>query len=239
MYCQNCNKELTGYYQKKYCSNSCATTDYIKNRKGKECPHCKNILHSRWNKHIENCHGLKKEKPKKPKKIVYCMVCGKIVNIKQRKCCSDKCLSIFRSQFLLTRPVTERMREVGRLAAKKNGSGYKKGSGRGKSGWYKGIWCDSSWELAYLIYCLDHKIDIQRNKEMFVYEYNDRKYRYIPDFIVEGELVEIKGYWSEQAKAKIKQCSKPIKIIDKLSINPFLIYAKEKYGLFINLYEGK
>ena len=34
------------------------------------------------------------------------------------------------------------------------GGGYKPGSGRGKQGWYKGYWCDSSWELAFVMYCL-------------------------------------------------------------------------------------
>lgn len=43
--------------------------------------------------------------------------------------------------------------------------GYNPGSGRGKKGWYKGFFCDSSWGLAYIIYCLDHNIDIKRNME--------------------------------------------------------------------------
>ena len=47
--------------------------------------------------------------------------------------------------------------------AKLNNGGYRQGSGRGKKGWYKGFFCDSSWELAYVIYCLDHNIDIKRN----------------------------------------------------------------------------
>lgn len=41
--------------------------------------------------------------------------------------------------------------------------GPKRGGGRGKSGWYKGFWCDSSWELAFLIYHLEHEIPISRN----------------------------------------------------------------------------
>jgi len=40
-----------------------------------------------------------------------------------------------------------------------SGKGGKRiGSGRGKSGWYKGYWCDSSWELAYVIYNIDHDV---------------------------------------------------------------------------------
>ncbi|MEI7942893.1 MAG: hypothetical protein WCH76_06985 [Candidatus Riflemargulisbacteria bacterium] len=42
--------------------------------------------------------------------------------------------------------------------------GYRRKSGRGKHGWYKGIWCDSSWELAWVMYHLDHGIPFERNK---------------------------------------------------------------------------
>ena len=47
--------------------------------------------------------------------------------------------------------------------------GIKKGSSRGKSGWYKGYWCDSSYELAYLIYNLDNSTEVERNKKGFNY----------------------------------------------------------------------
>ena len=44
-------------------------------------------------------------------------------------------------------------------------SGYHPGAGFGKSGWYRGIWCDSSWQLAFVIYHLDHNLNIVRNKQ--------------------------------------------------------------------------
>jgi len=116
--------------------------------------------------------------------------------------------------------------------------GYIKGSGRGKQGWYKGYWCDSSWELAYIIYHLDHNIPIERNKEKFNYEFNGKHFAYHPDFIVAGELVEVKGYWTSQNHAKIDQCPKKISVVDKEGIKPYLNYAIEKYGKnYISLYE--
>lgn len=36
------------------------------------------------------------------------------------------------------------------MKARKLG-GLRVGSGRGKKGWYKGIHCDSSWELAFVV----------------------------------------------------------------------------------------
>lgn len=75
-------------------------------------------------------------------------------------------------------------------------------NGYGKSGKYKGIHCDSMWELAYLIYCLDHNINIKRNTEWFSYIDNNKKRAYNPDFIVNGELIEIKGIHTELVDKK-------------------------------------
>lgn len=119
--------------------------------------------------------------------------------------------------------------------------GYKPGSGRGKKGWYKGYWCDSSWELAYVIYNLEHNIKFIRNKEGFEYEFENKKYKYYPDFILEdGTYVEIKGFLDKKNKTKIESFNKKIIIIDKTKINQYLNYVIKKYGKeYINLYEEK
>ena len=83
--------------------------------------------------------------------------------------------------------------------------GIRYGSSHGKKGWYKGYWCDSSWELAYVIYNLEHKINFKRNHEYFEYQFKGKIYKYYPDFIMEdGTLVEIKGYNSKKWQAKLK-----------------------------------
>ena len=121
------------------------------------------------------------------------------------------------------------------------GGGYKHGSGRGKQGWYKGYWCDSSWELAYVIYNLEHNIYFIRNKEGFEYEFENKKYRYYPDFILEdGTYVEIKGYLDKKNEIKIKSFDKKLIIIDKKSIKQYIDYVVEKYGKdYIKLYNEK
>ena len=43
--------------------------------------------------------------------------------------------------------------------------GYRKGSGVGKGGWYKGYWCDSSYELAWIIFNIEHGNLFTRNTE--------------------------------------------------------------------------
>lgn len=116
--------------------------------------------------------------------------------------------------------------------------GYRKGSGRGKKGVYKGYYCDSSWELAYVIYNLEHNIKFERNEELFPYEFNGETHNYKPDFLEESCYIEIKGYFTEQVKAKEKYFPHQLKYIDKESIKPYLSYVEEKYGKdFTRLYE--
>ena len=130
----------------------------------------------------------------------------------------------------------ERKRKISDQAKLKNG-GYRQGSGRGKKGWYKGFFCDSSYELAYLIYCLDHNIDIKRNTEQRKYEYQGTIKNYIPDFIVQGEFVEIKGYKSDQWEAKLKS-NPDIKILYGKDLKEVFEYVNKIYGKdFIRLYE--
>lgn len=130
----------------------------------------------------------------------------------------------------------ERKRKISDQAKLKNG-GYRQGSGRGKKGWYKGFFCDSSYELAYLIYCLDHNIDIKRNTEKRKYEYQGTIKNYIPDFIVQGEFVEIKGYKSDQWEAKLKS-NPDIKILYGKDLKEVFEYVNKVYGKdFIRLYE--
>lgn len=58
---------------------------------------------------------------------------------------------------------------------------------------YKNLHFDSSWELAFYIYCEDNNIHIIREPYIINYWYNNTKYSYYPDFLVDGKLIEIKG----------------------------------------------
>lgn len=123
------------------------------------------------------------------------------------------------------------------VAKERKLGGYVQGSGRGKKGWYKGFFCDSSWELAYIVYCLEHNIDIKRNTERRQYEWEGKVKNYIPDFIVEGTITEVKGYKTEQWLAKLK-ANPDVKVLYEKDLQPVLEYVKNKHGKdFINLYE--
>ena len=84
---------------------------------------------------------------------------------------------------------------------KKKKRGWFRNGGEAKRGYYKGVWVDSSWELAFLIYHLDKGNEIIRNTKNFPYKWRQGIQYYRPDFIVDGQYVEIKGYL-DYAKAK-------------------------------------
>ncbi len=131
----------------------------------------------------------------------------------------------------------ERRVKLSNSAKSRKLGGYIRGSGRGKKGWYKGFFCDSSWELAYVIYCLEHNMDIKRNTEKRTYEHNGKIKNYIPDFIVNCELVEVKGYKSDEWLSKMR-CNPDVKVLYKEDIKDIMDYVKKKYGVnFIELYE--
>lgn len=121
---------------------------------------------------------------------------------------------------------------------RKVSGGIRRGSSRGKSGWYNGYWCDSSYELAYVIFSLDHSINIERNKQSFAYVYKLKQHLFFPDFRVNGKLTEIKNYRSDLTDAKLAAVTEPIDIYYKDTIKFVLDYVIGKYGKnFIDLYE--
>lgn len=128
------------------------------------------------------------------------------------------------------------------LKLKKTAGGIRNGAGRGKSGWYKNYWCDSTWELAYVIYNLDHNINFKRNTKGFEYIYNGNIKKYYPDFILDdGTFVEIKGCLDDINKEKIKQFKFPLKILLAKEILQYIMYVKTKYMIneIYLLYETK
>jgi hypothetical protein len=128
--------------------------------------------------------------------------------------------------------------------AKKRGlGGYVPGSGRGYSGRYKNFWCDSVWELAFVVFCLDHKIPVQRNVLKFPYIYQNERSNYTPDFIIDTTFVEIKGYDSGRWLAKQSQfpSDKLLLVLYKEDLEHIFLYVETQYKVsrlnFYTLYE--
>ena len=143
-----------------------------------------------------------------------CNVCGKIFESKtKRKTCGSHCAWI-----------------LGKRTKKKNKK-LKKRVGNYK-GTYKGFKCDSRWELAFLIYCLDKGKPIQRCNEVFEYQVKGKTHKYYPDFQIKHTIIEIKGKYRKNLKLKLQAVEKQgykIVLIDKDKIQPYLKYCYKKY----------
>jgi hypothetical protein len=124
---------------------------------------------------------------------------------------------------------------------KKHGSGgVRLNSGRGKSGWYKGIYCGSSWELAWVIYNIEHNIKFERNIEGFKYEYDNKYHEYFPDFklIDTDTYIEVKGFKRIDDDSKWNQFPHKLIILFKKDLKNVFEYVINKYGAnYINLYD--
>jgi endogenous inhibitor of DNA gyrase (YacG/DUF329 family) len=228
--CLNCLSIIP--YNKKnensnYCSNKCAAI-YTQIKGG----------HHSWSKEgkeklsIKIKDGWKNGKYDilKTGETKICSICGKkYYNQKSSKrlpCCSKKCSIIW-------------INRNGYMKGKTGG--YREKGGRGKQGWYKGYYCNSSWELAWVIYQLEHETNFRRNTIGYPYEYNGKKFKFYPDFILDnGEYVEVKGYMDGKQRAKIDAFPSKLNVIGKNNIVPFIQYAEKKYGKnYIKLYESK
>lgn len=208
--CEKCRKEVTQKYGSgRFCSRKCANsrvwTDEINKRRS---------------------NSAKKSKPRADI-VIKCVICGKEFTPsngkrgypnRYLKTCSKECLSKLKH-----------MRSLGN-----KGGGFRKGSAKNyKHGYYNGIYCDSSWELCYVVYCNENNIKISRNKNYFEYLYEGKIHKYYPDFILEdGTYVEIKGYSNDIVKTKIDQLPKNIKykILYYNDIKPMINYCINKYG---------
>lgn len=107
--------------------------------------------------------------------------------------------------------------------------GYREGSGRAKTGHYRGIYCGSTYELIWAIYQFDNNLDFTRFEGIL--EYEGRKY--VPDFLQDGKIIEIKGY-EDQASvdAKTLVANKngyDVKVLRRTDLNKEFDWVKQNY----------
>lgn len=118
-----------------------------------------------------------------------------------------------------------------------------------KSGYYKGFYCASTWELAFLIYCLEENIPIERCRKMFTYFYRNKMHRYIPDWYLADtkEYVEIKGDRPDLNYEIIKlkgdsviNAGEKYLYIDSSNMSFYIDYCKNKFKIknLKHLYEN-
>lgn len=153
-----------------------------------------------------------------------CKVCGGILPYSRRfiKTCCDECAGKLRS-----------LSSQGNPSGKKGG--YREGSGRSKSGYYDGVFMGSTYELAYYIFQKEHGVDVQRNTRGFAYEIDGKKHTYLPDFIVDGVFIEIKGFYVKSVETKaaaVLEQGEKITILYLKELEPMMCYVDEKHGVW-------
>lgn len=110
----------------------------------------------------------------------------------------------------------------------KNVGGYRfHKSGHGKKCIYQGIFFDSSWEVAYYVYHTEHGVPLERNTDMFQYWFAKDYHKYLPDFKLNGNYIEVKGYEDARCKAKYAVVENLTVIRD---VTTEIEYCKNKYG---------
>lgn len=121
--------------------------------------------------------------------------------------------------------------------------GYRANSGRAKSGYYKGIYCGSTYELIWVIYNLDH--DIQFSRFETTLQSLDAKLKYIPDFLLaDGKtIIEIKGHEDEKVAKKTalaESLGYKVVLLKKNDMLHMFDYVKSKYSttLYYDLYDN-
>lgn len=206
--CENCESEHNGIYGTgRFCSAKCARGFSTKAKRDE----------------------INKKVSEKTRNTVF--VQGTRVNISTKLCKKCNLVEVKRTQKYCDecRPIA-----LSENISKKNKGktgGHREKSGRGICGNYEGFFFQSSWELAWIIFSLDHGKIFTRNNEKFSYVYGNKTYKYVPDFILDnGEYVEVKGYWTDKWQSKMDQFPYKLIVIGKQEIVPFINYAKQKYG---------
>lgn len=120
---------------------------------------------------------------------------------------------------------------------------WKNKSGNSNSKFYTGyfnkIYCESSYELIFLIYCFDNNIKVERCPFKFSYTYDNKKHLYFPDFYLPeyDMIIELKGKNQYYKKDVVKLKAESVKdhsyliIWDEDITNKYIPWILNRYGL--------
>ena len=220
--CLECGKELTSKDAKKFCSRSCSAK--YNNRKRNE---------SGWKPSEE--HRNKTSNTMKLRGVTPPSTLGREISKREIRKCVE-CGNEFRTT------VSSLKKYCSKECGSKHIGGYRNGSGRSKSGYYKGIYCGSTYELCWVIYNLDHNIKFSR----FEGYLENNGIRYYPDFILDDNktIIETKGYEKQDAVDKKTNVAESfgyeVIVLRKDELEYAFKYVKIMYNTdkFYTLYDG-
>ncbi|NBP03131.1 MAG: hypothetical protein EBU90_24075 [Proteobacteria bacterium] len=212
--CEKCNKDFKSYFNR-FCSRSCANGHVVS---GEQKLKTSNTIKSKFcqtEKH-ENLLRIEKNlqrfvEKRQDKQCKYCNRTTKSINGNPTKIiCTPRCPEF---KEILSKKLS--------ASTKGKTGGYRERGGRGHGCHYKGIWLDSTWELA-----LAKKLDAlgvlwERDTGKHKFDYVDQNgelRNYFPDFYLPNQslYIEVKGYWTVETKFKMSSVKKRHKHISLL-----------------------
>jgi len=179
--CKKCKS--TKSYQKRnneFCSRECANSHTHSEETKDKIRKAQIANPSGFMAFDESTMAKMYEKQRSSRKIVYCKSCSssfEILESDNRIYCSRKCNP-----------------KVG---------GYRKGSGRSIGGYYKGIYCHSTYELVWVMFNLSNGIKFEDFKGFIEYVSDGKRHKYYPDFVQGDKVIEIKGYHTKIVDIKV------------------------------------
>jgi hypothetical protein len=222
------SRHLKEKYHKRFCSSTCSATFNNKGRVVSEQQ--KNNLSIKCKKRLAEKGPWGAIRNIKPVTSRICLECKKEFiperKKRNRKTCSQECYKQYRNKHM---PVPKTI------------GGYRPGSGRSKHGYYKGIYCGSTYELCWAIYNLDHNIKFTRFSSCLERD----GLKYYPDFLLDDKktIIEIKGYESPELVERKNKLAESfgynVIVLRKNDLEHIFDYVKEKYKVtdFQKLYD--
>lgn len=239
--CEQCGKLVTSDYyfgSGRFCSKVCANKKSFDQTYRKKISDSLKIYYKTHPEHLKNTLG-KKWGITNTKPTTY-MRNGKLV-ISRSPISRDKYVNHPNFCQYCGEPLSYERKY--RITCGRKECKYKKCGGlrpgttkhKGKTGYYSGIWCDSTYELVFVVFCLDHNIPFRRNADGFTYFYEGKYHLFYPDFIVNDRFyVEIKGIKDSINVAKETSVPYKIRFLYREDLKRCFDYVRENYGVSIS-----
>lgn len=106
-------------------------------------------------------------------------------------------------------------------------------SGWSKTGYYKGIYCGSTYELCWVVHALDHGVQFKRFEGVLKKD----GVTYIPDFLLDDgvTIIELKGYDVRENVNKKTRLAESlgykVNVLREQELQPIFDYIKQHYGV--------
>lgn len=214
-HCKQCNTIIPyiKHTQTEYCSHSCAASHTNQSRSLSE--ETKEKIRVKTAPLLRE-YARSRKLANIPFTKVYfknCVECDKIFTstTRQKQTCSNVCRSVWCSKH-----------------------NFRQNKTRGKCGYFNGVWCASSWELAFVAYHTYLNSGIKRFDSSIPYVLNNKQKRYFPDFEINKELYEVKGWYDDTVDIKLqaaREAGYVIHIITRNDIKPIIKQVKEWYDI--------